>query len=123
MVFFNTSNCKSVSSRYSYRAQTLDIFSFYRIIGRHVLFSYLEKCRFQFVCWKVSVSLHQKKIATETTYAHRDVNKSNIYTYQQVMNLLIFCRLTNLKLYTTLTNFSMKYLMMCKVYTDVGGIK
>ena len=25
--------------------------------------------------------------------------------------------------YTTLTNFSMKYLIMCKVYTDVGGIK
>ena len=25
--------------------------------------------------------------------------------------------------YTTLTNFSMKYLTMCKVYTDVGGIK
>ena len=24
--------------------------------------------------------------------------------------------------YTTLTNFSTKYLMMCKVYTDVGGI-
>ena len=26
-------------------------------------------------------------------------------------------------LYTTLTNFSTKYLVMCKVYTDVGGIK
>ena len=26
-------------------------------------------------------------------------------------------------LYTTLTNFSTKYLQMCKVYTDVGGIK
>ena len=25
--------------------------------------------------------------------------------------------------YTTLTNLSMKYLMMCKVYTDVGGVK
>ena len=25
--------------------------------------------------------------------------------------------------YTTLTNFSTKYLTMCKVYTDVGGIK
>ena len=27
------------------------------------------------------------------------------------------------KLYTTLTNFSTKFLVMCKVYTDVGGIK
>ena len=26
-------------------------------------------------------------------------------------------------IYTTLTNFSTKYLMMCKVYTDEGGIK
>ena len=26
-------------------------------------------------------------------------------------------------LYTTFTNFSMKYHLMCKVYTDVGGIK
>ena len=25
--------------------------------------------------------------------------------------------------YTTLTNFSTKYIMMCKVYNDVGGIK
>ena len=25
--------------------------------------------------------------------------------------------------YTTLTNYSMKYLTMCKVYTDAGGIK
>ena len=24
--------------------------------------------------------------------------------------------------YTTFTNFSTKYLVMCKVYTDVGGI-
>ena len=27
------------------------------------------------------------------------------------------------KYYTTFTNFSMKYLAICKVYTDVGGIK
>ena len=26
-------------------------------------------------------------------------------------------------LYTTFTNLSMKYLLMCKIYTDVGGIK
>ena len=25
--------------------------------------------------------------------------------------------------YTTFTNFSMKYLVVCKVYTYVGGIK
>ena len=27
------------------------------------------------------------------------------------------------KIYTTFTNFSMEYHLMCKVYTDVGGIK
>ena len=26
-------------------------------------------------------------------------------------------------IYTTFTNFSMIYIVMCKVYTDVGGIK
>ena len=26
-------------------------------------------------------------------------------------------------IYTTFTNFSMKYLVMCMVYTDDGGIK
>ena len=29
----------------------------------------------------------------------------------------------DLLLYTTFTNFSMKYHLMCKVYTDVSGIK
>ena len=33
------------------------------------------------------------------------------------------CELPNETIYTTLTNFSTKYLVMCKVYTDVGGIK
>ena len=36
----------------------------------------------------------------------------------------LHCMMQNIKgLYTTLTNFSAKYLVMCKVYTDVGGIK
>ena len=30
---------------------------------------------------------------------------------------------SNLEIYTTLTNFSTKYRVMCKVYTDVGGIE
>ena len=32
-------------------------------------------------------------------------------------------KLRNRRIYTTLTNFSTKYLVMFKVYTDVGGIK
>ena len=39
---------------------------------------------------------------------------------QQISFSLQFCGFGN---YTTFTNFSMKYLVMCKVYTDVGGIK
>ena len=35
------------------------------------------------------------------------------------VNVLRICTI----LYTTFTNFSMKYHLMCKVYTDVGGIK
>ena len=32
------------------------------------------------------------------------------------------CTLT-IKISTTFTNFIMKYLVMCRVYTDAGGIK
>ena len=35
--------------------------------------------------------------------------------------LMLYIQVNNF--YTTLTNFSLKYLVMCKVYTDVGGIK
>ena len=37
---------------------------------------------------------------------------------------VIFLRKRELfvSLYTIFTNFSMKYLVMCKVFTDVGGI-
>ena len=34
-----------------------------------------------------------------------------------------FWRTKSYQNYTTFTNFSMKFLVMCKVYTDVGGIK
>ena len=33
------------------------------------------------------------------------------------------CECTGTCTYTTLTDFNTKYLVMCKVYTDVGGIK
>ena len=32
-------------------------------------------------------------------------------------------KLRNRQIYTTLTNFSRKYLVIFKVFTDVGGIK
>ena len=35
----------------------------------------------------------------------------------------LFARPSGMHYYTTPTNFSTKYLKMCKVYTDVGGIK
>ena len=39
------------------------------------------------------------------------------------MSLLLSTLINIILDYTTLTNFSTKYLVMCKVYTDVGGIK
>ena len=34
-----------------------------------------------------------------------------------------FAHESTMVVYTTFTNFNMKYHLMCKVYTDVGGIK
>ena len=50
---------------------------------------------------------------------------SSILVGQSLKKIMSICieQLYNKCLYTTLTNVSMKYLMMCKVYTDVGGIK
>ena len=41
----------------------------------------------------------------------------------KIDNYSVYRRLGNNSNYTTLTDFSTKYFMMCKVYTDVGGIK
>ena len=38
-------------------------------------------------------------------------------TYDYILDFLC------MPVYTSLTNFSTKYLVVCKVYTDVGGIK
>ena len=35
----------------------------------------------------------------------------------------MFFSIFDMNIYTTFTNFSMKYLLICKVYTDVGGMK
>ena len=45
-----------------------------------------------------------------------------IYTRERSSRVYISYQTKNM-VYTTFTNFSMKYLVMCKVYTDVGGIK
>ena len=45
---------------------------------------------------------------------------------QEQMMLYVFIEpipATNENNYTTFTNFSMKYHLMCKVYTEVSGIK
>ena len=43
-------------------------------------------------------------------------------TYFEIYTKQVSCPFAFL-FYTTLTNFRTKYLMMCNVYTDVGGIK
>ena len=40
----------------------------------------------------------------------------------QIIWTILFFNGTDIINYTTLTNFSTKYLVMFKVYTDVGGI-
>ena len=53
-----------------------------------------------------------------------------LHSFTKAKSILIERKTINLKtktcgiyIYTTFTNFSMKYHVMCKVYTDVGGIK
>ena len=52
------------------------------------------------------------------------------YSYKRILNdgngaekEIIIRGFSNHTLYTTFTNFSMKYLLMCNIYTDVSGIK
>ena len=42
---------------------------------------------------------------------------------QSIFNIAIITASWFSTIYTTFTNFSMKYHLMCKVYTDVDGIK
>ena len=54
----------------------------------------------------------------------RNILKRNYSPYSTLMTMYLPGAIScSNVLYTTLTNFSMIYLMMCKVYTDVGGIK
>ena len=45
---------------------------------------------------------------------------TNLSQIDMYMSLIL---LTQKDSYTTLTNFSIKYFVMCTIYTDVGGIK
>ena len=45
------------------------------------------------------------------------LSKQNLHDFRDITNSVRICH------YTTFTNLSMKYLVMCKVYTGVGGIK
>ena len=51
-------------------------------------------------CWLIDVNLSMNHLLIHTSF-----------------------NLVHIEFYTTLTNFSTKYLVMCNVYTDVGGIK
>ena len=61
-------------------------------------------------------------------FVSNNLNMWLIFCVQFSADLKLTFEITDWKfkintIYTTLTNFSMKYLMMCKVYTYVGGIK
>ena len=57
-----------------------------------------------------------------TTLTHT-YNNNNNKNYLKLVDYLHVHVQADKPFYTTLTNFSTKYLMMGKVYTDVGGIK
>ena len=79
-----------------------------------------------FWLYKVFWSLIQKQCGNVCLYvSFLDVTLS---CFQSLFSCLKFnlrnaTRKTGSSCYTTLTNFCMIYLVMCKVYTDEGGIK
>ena len=71
------------------------------------------------------VNHHANKISRAAHLNHvwvgLDYSKTN--QLEQMISPLPDFQDLGSRLYTTFTNFSMKYLVMCKVCTDVGGIK
>ena len=70
------------------------------------------------------------KCTLELTYYYASSKHLNLLHVNNKMALLaystliiVWACLCDFGTYTTLTNFSTKYLMMCKVYSDVGCIK
>ena len=75
---------------------------------------------YQFRCIKVKC-LHKvigRKSAASIFYQTGD---RSFLTWENSSDLRMWTRLKII--YTTFTNFSMKYLVLCKVYTHVDGIK
>ena len=63
----------------------------------------------------VVVKTHKMLARMEAAYIVQCIITNLISLYHAPINVI--------QIYTTLTNFSKIYLVMCKVYTDVGGIK
>ena len=66
------------------------------------------------------VSDHHPIFAEGDTFNLEATVRKQIRPYVLCIGYSMFC--VGHGIYTTLTNFSTKFLVMCKVYTDVGGI-
>ena len=63
-----------------------------------------------------------QKININNKYVYY-IEKSYVFDLVNKYALFVKPIYPKLYFYTTLTNFSMEYHLMCKVYTGVGGIK
>ena len=71
-----------------------------------------EKCNCQYFSFYEQLNIRaQMSWAWKTFY--------NLGTWKYILTWILATKCV----YTTFTIFSIKYLVMCKIYTDVGGIK
>ena len=82
---------------------------------------------------KICILIHFNIIETQVCKTVTRLRQEKCRSEQNFARKMSVCCSQTLKLdfethfiirhYTTLTNFSTIYLVMCKVYTDIGGIK
>ena len=76
-----------------------------------------DKCMYKTSQKQIVIMINLEKNADLVEMRH------NILFIQLLFQKFMNTPFTQKIIYTTLTNFSTKYLIMCKVYTDLGGIK
>ena len=79
----------------------------------------LLMCPFVYFCLVLSLFLNVTIMRLKCTV----ILFTSVHQADSVNQPMIPLSERSLGVYTTFTNFSMKYLVMCKVYTDMGGIK
>ena len=90
--------------------------------------SFVDLGLFKIMDMSQYIFLQQSTVPTDLCWIRVSIGKRIIFGMWLVSSWAWFIekgvsKVQEILNYTTLTNFSMKYLMMYKVYTDVGGIK